>query len=288
MRRTLHQVGGRLAAVQVGVTSGSTITERRDALSSTDSSTSNVVTAIGPLPSVGGAARQPAGLEQALVLALATIAEPGEAGHHIQRIRLYVRALACRLRRAQTYADLWRGDTLDALVQASALHDIGNSAVPDRILLKPGALMQDELDTMRSHAVIGRDIIDQIQRGTGTPSEFLGLAREIAHGHHERWDGKGYPRGLAGDAIPVSAQVVTVADSYDALTSDRVYRAGIAHDKAIQLLFHERGEQLAPDVVDALIEVHHEFADIARQFADSETDLQKRVDYMARAIAENP
>lgn len=261
---------------------------RRAVLSSIDSSTSDANHAVGPQAPAPGAAQQPAGLQQALVLALATIAEPGEGGHHIARIGRYVRALASHLCRAQPYASLWPDDRLDALVQASALHDIGNSAVPDRILLKPGALEPDELDVIRSHVGIGRDIIDQIQRSAGTPSPFLALAREIAHGHHERWDGLGYPRGLAGEAIPASALVVAVADSYDALTSDRVYRAGVAHDKAMQLLFHERGAQFAPDMIDALIEVQHEFADIARQFADSETDLQKRVDYLARAIAENP
>lgn len=257
-------------------------------MSSTDSSTSKAGPALRPEAPSAQAAEPPAGLQHAMVMALATIAEPGQAGHHIARIGLYVRALAGQLCRAQPYASQWPDDRLDALVLASALHDIGNSAVPDRILLKPGALAPDELDVMRSHAGIGRDIIDQIQRSAGTPSPFLELAREIAHGHHERWDGQGYPQGLAGDAIPASALVVAVADSYDALTSDRVYRSGVAHDKAMQQLFHERGAQFAPDMIDAMIEVQHEFADIARQFADSETDLQRQVDYLARAIAENP
>lgn len=257
-------------------------------MSSTDSSITNADHTSAAQAPVSGAAQQAAGLQHALVQALATTAEPGEAGHHIQRIGQYVQALARQLRRTQPYADLWPDHMLDALVRASALHDIGNSAVPDRILLKPGALTQDELDVVRSHPQIGRDIIDQIRRNAGVPSAFLDLACEITHGHHERWDGQGYPQGLAGDAIPVSALVVAVADSYDALTSDRVYRAGVAHDKAMQLLFHERGGQLAPDMVDALIEVQHEFANIARRLADSETDWQRQVDYLARAIAENP
>jgi putative two-component system response regulator len=234
------------------------------------------------------AAEQQSGLNHALVQAVAAIAEPGEAGHHIHRIQLYVRALAQQLRQSPPYADLWPDDVLDALVRASALHDIGNSAVPDRILLKPGALTPGELDTVRSHAAIGRDIIDQIERSAGSPSPLLDMARQIAYGHHERWDGQGYPQGQAGAAIPVPALVVAVADAYDALTSHRVYRAGIAHDKAMGQLFQERGGQFAPDVVDALIEVQHEFADIAQRFADSETDLQKRIDYMVSAIAESP
>ncbi len=228
------------------------------------------------------------GLNQALVLAMAAMAEPGEAGHHIHRIQMYVLALARHLRQGGPYAEQWSDATLDALVRASALHDIGNSAVPDRILLKPGALTQEELDMMRAHPVIGRDIIDQILRSAGGSVPLLDIARQISYGHHERWDGKGYPQGLAGDDIPVPAMLMAVADAYDALTSDRVYRAGVPHAKAIQLIFHERGGQFAPDMVDALIEIQHEFAAIATRFPDTETDLQKRIDYLAKAIAESP
>ena len=239
--------------------------------------------------SAASGATEPQGdLTHALVQALATTAEPGEAGHHIHRIQLFVRALARQLCQAEPYARVWADDALEALVRASALHDIGNSAVPDRILLKPGALTPEEIEIVRSHAAIGRDIIAQIQRSAGAPSAFLAMARDIAYSHHERWDGQGYPQGLAGDAIALEAQVMAVADAYDALTSNRVYRAGIPHDKAMQRLFQERGGQFAPDVVDALIEVQHAFADIAQRFADTETDLQRQIDYLAKAIAESP
>ena len=227
-------------------------------------------------------------LINALVLAMATMAEPNEAGHHIRRIGLYVQALANQLRQNAPYADQWPDAALDAMVRASALHDIGNSAVPDRILLKPGALSQDELEVVRNHPIIGRDIIDQIRRTAGGTSELLDMAHQIIYGHHERWDGQGYPQGLASDANPTPALVMAIVDAYDAMTSDRVYRAGMPHDKAIQLIFQERGAQFAPDMVDALIEIEHEFADIARRFADSETDLQKKFDYLAMAIAESP
>ncbi len=227
-------------------------------------------------------------LVDAMVHAMARVAEPGEAGLHIQRIQLYVQTLARQLCLAEPYASRWPEATREALVRASALHDIGNSAVPDRILLKPGALTPDELELVRSHAAVGRDIVGQLQHQVGEPSAFLDLAQQIASGHHERWDGQGYPQGLAGDAIPAPALLMAVADAYDALTSDRVYRAGIAHDKAMQRLFQERGGQFAPDMVDALIEVQDVFADIARRFADSDSDLQKRIDYLAQAIAEDP
>ena len=141
---------------------------------------------------------------------------------------------------------------------------------------------------VRNHPVIGRDIIEQIRRTAGGTSEFLDLAHQIIYGHHERWDGQGYPQGLAGDANPAPALVMAIVDAYDALTSDRVYRAGVPHDKAMQLIFQERGAQFAPDMVDALIEIQDAFADIARRFADTETDLQKKFDYLAKAIAESP
>lgn len=227
-------------------------------------------------------------LIDAMTQALASVAESGEIGQHLQRIALYVQTLARQLCLTEPYANRWPEPVRAALVRACVLHDIGNSAVPDRILLKPGALTPDELDIVRSHATIGRDILAQLQRNVGGPSTFLDIAQQIAYSHHERWDGKGYPQGLAGDTIPAPALLMAIADSYDALTSDRVYRAGIAHDKAIQQLFREREGQFAPDMVDALIEVEHEFADIAQRFADSETDLQKRMDYLAKAIAENP
>ncbi|MEO7939598.1 MAG: HD domain-containing phosphohydrolase [Burkholderiaceae bacterium] len=227
-------------------------------------------------------------LIDAMTQALASVAEPGETGLHLRRIASYVQALARQLCLSESYATRWPEAVRADIVRACVLHDIGNSAVPDRILLKPGALTTDELDTVRSHATVGRDFLAQLQRNFGEPSPFLDIARQIAYSHHERWDGKGYPQGLAGDAIPAPALLTAVADSYDALTSDRVYRAGIAHDKAIQQLFQERGAQLAPEMVDALIEVEHEFADIAKRFADSEHDLQRRIDYLAKAIAENP
>lgn len=227
-------------------------------------------------------------LINALVMAMATMAEPNEAGHHIQRIGLYVQALANQLRQSAAYADQWPDATLDAMVRASALHDIGNSAVPDRILLKPGALSEDEFEVVRNHPIIGRDIIEQIRHIAGGTTVFLDMAHQITYGHHERWDGHGYPQGLASDQNPTPAQVMAIVDAYDALTSDRVYRAGVPHDKAMQLIFQERGAQFAPDMVDALIEIQDEFADIARRFADSETDLQKKFDYLAKAIAESP
>ncbi len=223
-----------------------------------------------------------------MVLAMASMAEPGEAGRHIQRIQLYLQALAGQLRSSAPDTHRWSDADIDAMMRGAALHDIGNSTVPDRILLKPGALTAEEFEVVRTHPVIGRDIIDQIRRNAGVELPFMGFARQIAYGHHERWDGTGYPQGITGDNIPAPARLMAIVDAYDALTSDRVYRDGVPHDKAVQLIFQERGAQFAPDMVDAFIEVQHLFKDIAQQHADTESDLQLKMDYLAKAIAESP
>ncbi len=224
----------------------------------------------------------------ATVLAMASLAEPGEAGNHIIRIQHYVRVLAQKLKASPAYGRSMSERTIGLLFRTAPLHDIGNSGVPDRILLKPGPLSPEELDIIKTHPVQGRNAIDQIRTVAGVSTEFLEIAREIVYSHQERWDGKGYPQALAGDRIPLSARVMAIADAYDALTSDRVYRAGVAHDKAVQQIFQERAAHFDPDMVDAFIEIQDEFAAIAERYADSDSDLQKKIDYMAKAIAESP
>jgi putative two-component system response regulator len=224
----------------------------------------------------------------ATILAMAHLAEPGEAGNHIVRIQHFVRALAQKLKASPAYGRRMSDHTIGLLFRACPLHDIGNAGVPDRILLKPGPLNEEELEVMRAHPVLGRDAIEQIRTSAGVSTEFLEFAQDVAYGHQERWDGQGYPQGLVGEHIPLAARVMAIADAYDALTSDRVYRAGVAHDKAVQLIFQERAAQFDPDMVDAFIEIQDEFAVIAQRYADTDFDLQQKIDYMAKAIAESP
>jgi putative two-component system response regulator len=224
----------------------------------------------------------------ATILAMASLAEPGEAGNHLLRTQHYVRALARKLQASPAYADLLSEDYIGALFQAAPLHDIGNAGIPDRILLKPGALTKDELDIIKTHPVIGRNTIDQIRQNAGVEMAFLDLARDIVYSHQERWDGSGYPQGIAGDRIPVAARLMAIADAYDALTNRRVYRAGVPHDVAVQKIFVQRASHFDPDMVDAFIEIQEEFLTIAQQYADSEGDHQRKIEYMATAIAESP
>lgn len=224
----------------------------------------------------------------AMVLAMAALAEPGEAGNHIVRTQHYVRALAMRLKSAPPYAQTMTDAFVATLFRAAPLHDVGNAGVPDRILLKPGALSSDELDIVKTHPWIGRNTIEKIQRTAGVPLELLDVARDIAYSHQERWDGSGYPQGLAGDAIPLAARVMAIADSYDALTTRRVYREGVSHDVAVQRIFQQRSAHFDPDMVDAFIEIQHEFVEIAKRYTDTESDFEAKIDYMVKAIAETP
>ena len=224
----------------------------------------------------------------ATVLAMASLAEPGEGGNHIVRMQHYVRALAHKLKASPVYGRPMSDAAISLLYRTIPLHDIGNSGIPDRILLKPGSLDVHETQVMRTHTRIGCAVIDQIKAGAGLSTQFLEVARDIVGGHHEHWDGKGYPLGLAGEAIPMVARITALADAYDALTSARVYRPGVAHDRAVQIIFHERAAQFDPDMVDALIEIQDEYAGIAQRFSDTDVDFQKKMDYMAMAIAEAP
>jgi putative two-component system response regulator len=146
------------------------------------------------------------------------------------------------------------------------LHDIGKVRIPDAILLKPGRLSPEEFEVMKLHTVHGRDAIAAVERELGFSNAFLRFAREITYSHQERYDGSGYPQGLAGDAIPVAARLVAVADVYDALVSERVYRPAFTHETAIELIRQGSGEQFDPDVVDALLAAEARVMDIVRRY----------------------
>src|SRR5450830_1065774 len=140
--------------------------------------------------------------------------------------------------------------------------------IPDAILLKPGKLTVEEFEVMKRHPEIGRDAIEEAERRLGIKVKFLTFAKEIAYSHQEKWDGSGYPQGLAGDAIPVSARLMAVADVYDALISKRVYKPAFSHEQACQIVVQGRGQHFDPDIVDAFIEIADDFRTIALRYAD--------------------
>jgi response regulator RpfG family c-di-GMP phosphodiesterase len=156
----------------------------------------------------------------------------------------------------------------DLLFQAAPLHDIGKVGIPDAILLKPGKLDAAEYEIMKSHTTLGYQAIAATQRRLGVALESLSCVEEIALRHHERWDGKGYPGGLAGNDISLSARLMAVADVYDALISRRSYKDALSHEQASGVILQGKGTQFDPDVVDAFLAISSEFSTIAERYSD--------------------
>ena len=220
-------------------------------------------------------------IQDVTIMAMASLAETrdSDTGNHIRRTQHYVKVLAQHLRKHPRFASVLDDDRYIALLFKSApLHDIGKVGIPDRILLKPGKLTFEEFEIMKTHTTLGRDAIQAAEEHLGMKVEFLNLAKEIAYGHQEKWDGSGYPQGAAGEAIPVGARLMAVADVYDALISRRVYKEGMPHEKAAAIIVQGRGQHFDPDIVDAFVAVQDQFQAIAQRFADSDADLQRKAE----------
>jgi len=218
-----------------------------------------------------------AGLRDATVLALASLAEfrATETGNHLRRTAHYVAALANQARQHARFAAALTPENIHQLFQSVPLHDLGMVAIPDHILFKPGKLTPAEFDIVKQHAAIGRDAVATVRREIGGDNAWLNFAAEIAYGHHERYDGSGYPQGLRGDAIPLSARLMAIADVYDALVSWRAYKPALSHDAAIAHLLGARGTLFDPDLIDALQAIAWRFEDIAARYPD-EADAASR------------
>lgn len=222
--------------------------------------------------------RELAAIQDVTILAMASLAETrdNDTGNHIRRTQHYMRLLAQTLQSHPRFQPFLDEHTIEMLFKSAPLHDIGKVGIPDRILLKPGRFEPHEMEIMKTHCKLGRDAIQHAEDQLGLEVEFLKYAKEIAYGHQEKWDGSGYPEGLAGDSIPVSARLMAVADVYDALISRRVYKEGMPHAKALAIITEGRGSHFDPDVVDAFLSVEGEFQAIARRYADSDHDLQAK------------
>jgi putative two-component system response regulator len=210
-------------------------------------------------------------IQNVSILALAQLAETRdpETGNHIRRTQEYVERLAWRLREHPRFKDTLNEHFIQKLAKSAPLHDIGKVGVPDAILLKPGKLTPEEIAVMRTHARLGAEAIEKAVRDIGKPVDFLNLAMEIAHWHHEKWDGSGYPDGLAGEAIPVSARLMAIADVFDALVSARVYKAPMSLDAAREIIGIGCGSHFDPDIAEAFLAGFDEFAAIAQRYRDN-------------------
>jgi PAS domain S-box-containing protein len=196
----------------------------------------------------------------AAMLSLARLVEyrDNNAGRHLERIRELSRILAQEMAKQPEYNDYITGEYIEDIDRASILHDIGKVGIPDAILLKPGGLTPEEFETIKQHPVIGGDALRAAESKIKGRS-FLTLGREIAYYHHEKWDGGGYPRGLSGSQIPLSARLVALSDVYDALTSERIYKKAFSHTKARDIILRGQGTQFDPDIVQAFVNREYDF-----------------------------
>jgi putative two-component system response regulator len=217
-------------------------------------------------------------LQDVTMVAMGALAESRdpETGNHIRRTQHYVELLARQLKDHPRFKNFLTPEIITSIYKSAPLHDIGKVGVPDKILLKPGKLSFEEFEEMKRHTIYGRDAIVAAEKTISKTNNFLTFAKEITHYHQEKWDGSGYPEGLKGNDIPVSARIMAVADVYDALISSRVYKTSFSHEKAVGLIREGRGTHFDPDMVDAFLEIADEFYSIALNFSDSEKDVKPK------------
>jgi putative two-component system response regulator len=218
-------------------------------------------------------------IQDVSIHALARLAEIRdiETGNHLRRTQEYVRTLAEALKDHPRFAPVLDAATILLIAKSAPLHDIGKVGIPDSILLKPGKLTPAEWVIMRTHSALGAEAIEHAERDSDRPVAFLKHAKEIARSHHEKWNGKGYPEGLAGDAIPVSARIMALADVFDALISRRVYKEPMSYAAAREIIINDRGSHFDPDIADAFIDRFDVFTAIAERYADSEAAVEAKL-----------
>lgn len=208
--------------------------------------------------------------QDVMIRALARLAETrdNETGAHILRTQEMVFELARRASTHPRFAGELDPRSIELIGKSAPLHDIGKVGVPDRILLKPGRLTPEERAVMMTHARLGAEVIDRAVEDVGGQAPFLRHARQIALHHRERWDGQGYPDGLAGEAIPLAARLMAVADVFDALISRRIYKRPHPPEEVLQTMRAERGRHFDPDLLDLFLEGSDAFVDIARRYPE--------------------
>jgi response regulator RpfG family c-di-GMP phosphodiesterase len=209
--------------------------------------------------------------QDAIITALAKLSEyrDPETGAHLLRLKTYCELICRYLNKTEKYRDIVSPEfTLD-LVRSSPLHDIGKVGIPDAILKKPGRLTPDEFEIMKTHARIGGDTLRTVYEKYPSQS-FIRCGMEVAYGHHEKWNGTGYPHGLQGESIPLVARILALADVYDALTTKRVYKPPFSREQAKAIITEGSGLHFDPDIAAAFLKNEAEFHQIAEQLADLE------------------
>jgi len=186
-----------------------------------------------------------------------------ETGRHVERVQRFLELLLDKMKNMDLYADELAEWDIDAFLKSALLHDVGKIKIRDDILLKPSRLTDDELVKMKSHSLYGKMLLESLQNKV--PNQvFLDYAKELAHRHHERWDGTGYPDRLKGKEIPLQARMMSITDVYDALISERPYKKAFTHEEAIDIIKKERGSQFDPDLTDLFISLSDQIKEISK------------------------
>jgi len=203
-------------------------------------------------------------------LAALTESRDSETGRHIERCQHYVKLLSDQMAKNPRFAGILDEETIDLLFRSATLHDIGKVAVPDSILLKPATLTEDEYREMKKHTIYGREAIQRAEHlyGKDIKDTFLQFGKIIAYSHHEKWNGTGYPEGLAGEEIPLFGRIMAVADVYDAIICKRRYKPAFSHEDAVEIIVRNKGSHFDPTIVEAFREVQEEFHKVAQQLPD--------------------
>jgi len=195
------------------------------------------------------------------------LAKDYETGGHVIRTQKYLTLLAYRLQEMDQFQEVLAGSKIETLSKVAPLHDIGKMGVPDAVLRKAGALSDDERKSIEAHTLIGESILSAAEFGEMADGDLITIAIKVAGGHHERWDGSGYPRGLVGEEIPAEARIMAVADVYDALVSTRPYKRQWTHQEAVAEIAAKKNIHFDPWVVEALLLEEQNFLKVAAEYA---------------------
>lgn len=190
-----------------------------------------------------------------------------ETGYHLSRTSKYVELIAKELCKDSRFAQVIDHEYISKLVKSAPLHDIGKVGIPDSILLKPGRLTEEEFEVIKQHPIYGAGTLRALEKKLPFQT-FLSIAIELTECHHEKWNGSGYPRGLKGENIPLSGQIMALADVYDALRTERCYKKSIPHERCVEIIRAQRGEHFAPYIVDTFLAVHEEFRKVSIELSD--------------------